>query len=61
MTGLHDRLFRVADDVAELMAIMPNARSIEMADAGHMIPVERPREFAQSVAKFAAECVEPLA
>lgn len=61
MTGLYDRLFRVADDVAELTAIMPNARSVEMADAGHMIPVERPREFAQSVAKFAAECIENLA
>jgi 3-oxoadipate enol-lactonase len=61
ITGLHDRLFRVADDVAELTAIMPNARSIEMADAGHMIPVERPQEFAESVAKFAGECVRHLA
>lgn len=56
LTGLHDRLFRIASDVAELAATIPNARSVEMADAGHMIPVERPGRFTRSLVDFARDC-----
>lgn len=53
MTGLHDRVFLVPADVAELTARMPDARTVTFSDAGHLIPVERPRAFAQALLGFA--------
>jgi pimeloyl-ACP methyl ester carboxylesterase len=56
MTGLHDRLFRVAADVAELVRDIPDVETVEMPDAGHMIPVERPASFAAVLERFAVRC-----
>lgn len=53
MTGLHDRVFHVPADVAELTARLPHARTVAFPDAGHLIPVERPRAFAQALREFA--------
>ena len=53
MTGLHDRVFRVERDVAELTAMIPDARSITFEDAGHLIPVERPATFTRHLLDFA--------
>jgi len=53
MTGLHDRVFRVAQDVDELSAKIAGLRRVEFADAGHLIPVERPAAFAKALLEFA--------
>jgi pimeloyl-ACP methyl ester carboxylesterase len=54
MTGLQDRLFYVEEDVAERSARMPRATRLDMADAGHMIPLERPEAFSAALLEFAA-------
>jgi pimeloyl-ACP methyl ester carboxylesterase len=53
MTGLQDRVFYDAADVAALTARLPNAHTVEMADAGHLIPVERPAAVIRALAEFA--------
>lgn len=53
MTGLHDRVFRVAEDVEELTALIPDARSVTVEDAGHLIPAERPATFTRHLLDFA--------
>jgi pimeloyl-ACP methyl ester carboxylesterase len=50
--GAHDRVFYVAEDVAELAARIPNARRVDFADAGHLIPAERPDAFTQALLDF---------
>lgn len=53
MTGLHDRVFRVAEDVEELTAQIPDARPVTVEDAGHLIPAERPATFTRHLLDFA--------
>lgn len=45
MTGFHDRVFSVNQDVLELSALMPNMKRINFENAGHMIPIEQPKQF----------------
>jgi len=52
MTGLHDRVFHVPADVAELTARIPRSRAITFPDAGHLIPLERPRPFTTALLDF---------
>ena len=54
LTGQQDRLFYVEQDVADRTARMPNATRIDMANAAHMLPAERPAEFAHVLVDFAA-------
>jgi 3-oxoadipate enol-lactonase len=54
MTGLHDRVFRVEKDVTDLAARIPKRREMVFADAGHLIPLERPEKFAAALLEFAA-------
>lgn len=42
MTGAHDRVFRDPADIDAIYARLPNARRLDVPDAGHMIPVENP-------------------
>ncbi|MDF1720653.1 MAG: alpha/beta hydrolase [Minwuia sp.] len=53
MTGLHDRVFRIEQDVVELTAMIPNATTVTVEDAGHLIPVERPEAFTRHLVDFA--------
>lgn len=53
LTGLHDRVFYVAAAVEELSARIPDARVANFPDAGHLIPIERPRAFADALLAFA--------
>jgi pimeloyl-ACP methyl ester carboxylesterase len=55
MTGQHDRIFRVAKDVDELSAKVAGLRRVEFADAGHLIPVERPAAFTKALLEFAGK------
>ena len=53
VTGLEDRVFLDRDDVDALCARLPNAERVDMANAGHMIPAERPHELARAILQFA--------
>ena len=53
LTGLHDRVFRVAEDVAALAARIPRRKSLVFDDAGHLIPMERPAKFTAALLDFA--------
>jgi pimeloyl-ACP methyl ester carboxylesterase len=42
LSGLQDRVFFDAADVAELAARLPDALRIDLPDAGHLLAMERP-------------------
>lgn len=52
VTGLQDHMFLEPDAVAELFARLPHGRRVDFANAGHLIPVERPEALADSMAAF---------
>lgn len=53
VTGLQDRVFRNEADIDALLARLPRGERLDMADAGHMVPVERPAELAAALLAFA--------
>ena len=55
VTGLQDHVFREPDDIAELLNRLPQAKHIEMPDAGHLIPAEQPQKLADMLLSFAEE------
>ena len=55
VTGLQDRVFLDLNDVDELFVRLPNARRVDMDDAGHLIPMERPEALAEALLDFAKE------
>ena len=54
ISGLQDRVFFNAADVDELAQRLPHCARMDMADAGHMIPVERPVNLGTALLAFAA-------
>lgn len=52
ISGLQDRVFFNDADVTELAARMPQCTRMDMADAGHMIPVERPVNLGAALLSF---------
>lgn len=57
ITGLQDHVFLERDVVDELSARLPQSRRIDMPDAGHLIPTERPEALADFLIDFASEVV----
>jgi len=55
VTGLQDHVFLDRDDVARLFSRLPRAQRVDMPDAGHLIPAERPEELAEALLTFAKE------
>jgi pimeloyl-ACP methyl ester carboxylesterase len=55
VSGLRDRVFYDAADVAELTARLPDARAVELPEIGHLIPMECGAETARMLLDFAAE------
>lgn len=53
MTGRADRVFYHADDVAALMARLPDAREVRLETVGHLIPLEAGAETARHLIAFA--------
>ena len=53
ISGLQDRVFFNEADVAELAARMPQCERMNMADSGHMVPVERPANLGDALLAFA--------
>lgn len=58
ITGLQDRVFYNEADVAALAARMPDARRLDMGDAGHLIPAERPNALALALQDFARDLMQ---
>ena len=54
LTGLRDRVFYNAGDVAELLARLPNAEQKEIPELGHLIPAENGAAVVDSLTSFAA-------
>ncbi len=59
VSGLCDRVFFDAADVAELAARLPRARRVDLPDAGHILPVEVPERLAEALLDFARELGVP--
>jgi len=55
VSGLQDRVFFDAGDVAELAARLPRGRRLDLPEAGHMLPVEVPEALAEALTGFARE------
>lgn len=55
VTGLQDHVFLEPEVVAELVARLPRAKRVDMFDAGHLIPAERPEALADHLIAFAKE------
>ena len=48
LSGLQDRVFFDAADVAEIAARLPDALRIDLPDAGHLLTMERPEAIADA-------------
>ena len=59
VTGLEDKMFLNRNDVDILLARIKNVQRVEMADCGHMVPVERPAELARHLLAFADTLAAP--
>jgi pimeloyl-ACP methyl ester carboxylesterase len=55
ITGLQDRVFFEPAVVDRLFARLPQARREDWADAGHLLPLERPAKLAEALAVFGRE------
>ncbi len=53
ITGVHDHVFRREDDVAQLASRIANHKEIQMNNAGHLVPMERPEEFSSILLDYA--------
>jgi pimeloyl-ACP methyl ester carboxylesterase len=54
LSGLQDRVFYDAADVAELCARLPDALRIDLPDVGHLISMERPQAVTDACLALAA-------
>jgi pimeloyl-ACP methyl ester carboxylesterase len=52
MTGHHDKVFRVPSDIDDIVNTINNTKRVELPDCGHLIPIEKPKEFADYINKF---------
>ena len=53
MTGHLDKMFRISEDIEELVKKIKNSKTIEMPNCGHLIPLEEHEEFADYIINFA--------
>ncbi len=56
LTGSHDRVFRIDDDIKELKARIPDQQEKIYPEAGHLIPLEDPDQFTDDLLAFATRC-----
>lgn len=52
-TGLHDRLFRIQSDVDDILADIPDVKTIVYPDGGHSLHAEHPDRFVNDLIGFA--------
>lgn len=53
LSGLQDRVFFDPANVDALFRTMPDARRVDFAEAGHMLPMETPERFVETIVAFA--------
>ena len=53
MTGHHDKVFRIPNDIDEIANSIKKIERIEFPDCGHLIPIEKPNVFVEYLIKFA--------
>ena len=53
MTGHLDKMFRIPEDIQELVKKIKNSKTIELPNCGHLIPLEEPEQFSDHIIKFA--------
>lgn len=61
LTGLHDRLFRIQEDVDEIVARIPDAEVVTFPDGGHALQAEHPDRFIALAAGFARRVIATAA
>jgi pimeloyl-ACP methyl ester carboxylesterase len=52
ITGLQDHIFLDHDDLENLFSRLPQGRRIDLKNAGHLIPAERPKELGKAIIDF---------
>lgn len=52
ITGLQDHIFFDGDVVENLFSRLPQGRRVDMKNAGHLIPAERPEELGKTISEF---------
>ena len=52
MTGHLDKMFRIPEDVEELVKKIKNLTILELPSCGHLIPLEEPEMFSDHIIKF---------
>ena len=55
ITGLQDHVFLEPDVVDDLFSRLPRGRRVDIVDAGHLIPAERPEALVDSLLSFTKE------
>jgi len=60
ITGHQDRVFLDTEVVDDLFARLPDAQREDWADAGHLLPAERPARLTKSLARFGTRIDEAL-
>ena len=53
MTGHLDKMFRIPEDIEELVKKIKNPITLELPSCGHLIPLEEPEQFSDHIIKFA--------
>ena len=53
MTGHLDKMFRISEDIDELVKKIKNPIRIELPNCGHLIPLEEPEQFSDYIINFA--------
>ena len=52
MTGHFDKMFRIPEDIDEIISKMQNVKRIEIPECGHLIPLEKPKLFSEHILDF---------
>ena len=55
VTGLQDHVFLEKDVVNDLFSRLPRGRQVDIPDAGHLIPAERPEVLVDCLLSFVKE------
>ena len=53
MTGHLDKMFRIPEDIEDLVKKIKNPITLELPSCGHLIPLEEPEQFSDHIIKFA--------
>lgn len=53
VTGLQDRLFCDKEAINSILQRLPNAQKTDLADCGHMVPLERPQAVVDACTRLA--------